>query len=101
MIRVYECADPYVTAEMEDVAVCTAARRIGLLDRVIVLRVSVNMDVFMPGITPERLWDPEYDWTSSVLSGENVEVADIFATAMENNFAVGSVIIDAILAGTL
>ena len=101
MIRVYECADPYVTAEMEDVAVCTAARRIGLLDRVIVLRVSVNMDVFMPGITPERLWDPEYDWTSSVLSGENVEVVDIFATAMENNFAVGSVIIDAILAGTL
>ena len=55
MIRVYECTDPYVTTEMEDVAVCTAARWLGLLDRVIVLRVSVNMDVFMNGATPERL----------------------------------------------
>ena len=97
MIEVYECPDPYVTTEMEDVAVCAAARRVGLLDRVIVLRVSVNMDVFVNGATPERLWDPEYD--SSLKDEDSPEAADIFETAMKNNFTVGSAVIDAILAG--
>ena len=31
---------------------------------------------------------------------ENVERADIFKTSMENNFLVGSVLVDAIIAGT-
>ena len=97
MIRVYECTDPYVTTEMEDVAVCTAARWLGLLDRVIVLRVSVNMDVFMNGATPERLWDPEYE--SSLKDEDSPEAADIFETAMKNNFTAGSAVIDAILSG--
>ena len=97
MIQVYECTDPYVTTEMEDIAVCTAAQRMGLLDRMIVLRGSVNMDVFMNGMTPEKLWDPENDY--NLIDEDNPEAADIFETAMKNNFTIGSTVIDAILAG--
>jgi len=97
MIQVYECPDPYVTTEMEDIAVCAAAQRMGMLDRMIVLRVSVNMDVFMNGATPERLWNPEYE--NSLEDEDSQEAADIFETAMKNNFTVGSAVIDAILAG--
>lgn len=100
MIRMYQCSDPYVTTEMEDIAVCAAAKRKGLLDRVIVLRTSVNMDVFMLGNTPEKLWNPDYDWEADLATNENIEAADIFATAMKNNFAAGSAVIDAILAGS-
>ena len=100
MIQMYECSEPYVTTEMEDIAVCAAARRMGLLDRLIVLRDSVNMDVFMLGNTPERLWDPEYNGETDLASEENLEAADIFSTAMKNNFTVGSAVIDAILAGS-
>ena len=82
---------------MEDIAVCTAAQRMGLLDRMIVLRGSVNMDVFMNGMTPEKLWDPENDY--NLIDEDNPEAADIFETAMKNNFTIGSTVIDAILAG--
>lgn len=99
MIRMYECPEPYVTTEMEDIAVCAAAKRMGMLDRVIVLRCSVNTDVFMLGNTPERLWNPESGQEATLASEENVEAADIFATAMKNNFTVGSTVIDAILNG--
>ena len=99
MIRVYECADPFVSTEMEDIAVCAAAGRMGMLDRVIILRDSVNMDVFMLGSTPESLWNPAYSREMDLASEDNVEAADIFATAMKNNFTVGSTVIDAILAG--
>ena len=98
MAETYGCPDPYAVTEMEDVAVCLAAKRMGLLDRLIVIRDSVNMDVFMLGATPESLWDPDYE--ASLADGDSVEAADIFATAMYNNFAVGSVIIDAILDGS-
>ena len=54
----------------------------------------------MNGVTPEGLWDPTR--TDESLSDEDsIEAADIFATAMENNFKVGSVVVDAILDGTL
>lgn len=99
MIREYQCPDPFVTTEMEDIAVCAAAKRMGLLDRVIVLRDSVNMDVFMFGVTPERLWDPAYERKKSLDSEESLEAADIFVTAMKNNFTAGNAVIDAILAG--
>ena len=98
MIQEYGCTDPYVTTEMEDNAVCMAARWMGMLDRVIDLRVSVNMDVFMNGATPERLWNPEYDITSHS-EEDSLEAADIFETAMKNNFTAGSAVIEAILAG--
>jgi len=99
MIQTYGCPDPYVTTEMEDNAVCAAARWMGMLDRLIVLRVSVNMDVFMNGETPESLWAPEYENRSDDYYEDNPEAADIFATAMKNNFTVGSAVIEAILAG--
>ena len=88
-----------MTTEMEDNAVCAAARWMGMLDRLIVLRVSVNMDVFMNGETPESLWVPEYENRSDDYYEDNPEAADIFATAMKNNFTVGSAVIEAILAG--
>ena len=99
MIREYECSDPYVATEMEDIAVCAAAKRMGLLDRVIVLRDSVNMDVFMLGNTPDSLWNPEYNGGTNLASDDSQEAADIFATAMKNNFTAGRAVIDAILAG--
>ena len=56
----------------------------GMLDRFIVIRDSVNTDVFMNGASPESLWDPDFD--DSLASDDSVEAADIFATAMENNY---------------
>ena len=100
MTETYDCPDPFALTEMEDIAVCHAVKRSGLLDRLIILRDSVNMDVFMLGATPESLWNA--DPGAMVLSAEDsVEAADIFATAMENNFTVGRVIIDAVLRGEL
>lgn len=84
---------------MEDVALAVAAERLGMLDRYIIIRDSVNMDVFMNGASPASLWDP--DFKQSLASESSVEAADIFATAMENNFKVGRVVVDAILNGSL
>ena len=95
MTEVYQCPDPYATTEMEDVAVARTVERMGMLDRLIMIRVSVNMDVFMLGTTPESLWrDASAD---TLVSEESVEAADIFMTAMKNNFDVGRNIIDRIL----
>ncbi len=97
MAEVYQCPDPYALTEMEDVAVARTAERMGMLDRLIMIRDSVNMDVFMLGATPESLWgDAE---ATTLASEENVEAADIFMTAMINNFNVGRIIIDQIMAG--
>lgn len=95
----YGAADPYAVTEMEDNAIAVAADRLGMLDRLIIIRDSVNMDVFMNGATPESLWDPEFDF--SLATEENVEAADIFKTARYNNFNVGKIVIDAILSGEL
>ena len=100
MIQTYGCPDPFALSEMEDIAVAKAAERMGMLDRFLIIRDSVNMDVFMLGSTPESLWDPEYE-SQALASEDNVEAADIFETAMKNNLAVGSVIIDAIISGDL
>ena len=99
MTETYACPDPYALTEMEDAALAVVLDRLGMLDRYIIIRDSVNMDVFMNGATPESLWDPNFD--ESLASESSVESADIFGTAMENNFKVGSVVIDAILEGTL
>jgi len=99
MAKTYECPDPYALTEMEDLSVGIAVKRMGLSDHFLIIRDSVNMDVFMNGATPESLWDPEYE--AELASEENVEAADIFETAMKNNFAVGSVVIDAVLSGEL
>ncbi len=99
MTETYGAPDPFALTEMEDNALAVVARRMGMLDRYIIIRDSVNMDVFMNGASPESLWDEHFD--DALASEESVEAADIFATAMKNNFAVGSVIIDAILNGEI
>lgn len=100
MCEVYGAPDPFALSEMEDVALAVVLDRFGLLDRYIIIRDSVNMVVFMNGVTPEGLWDPTRV-TDSLSDEDSIEAADIFATAMENNFKVGSVVVDAILDGTL
>ena len=97
MVETYACPDPFVTAEMEEAAVALAVQRMGLLDRLIVIRGSVNMDVFMLGVTPEILWGSAEAETLS--SADSVEAVDIFAVSMKNTFDVGRVIIDSILSG--
>ena len=95
----YGCSDPYAVSEMEDVAVAQAIKSFGMLDRLIILRAGVNMDVFPSGVTPEMLWGTE---TEDHLASEgSMESVDIFATAMQNCFSAGKVLIDAILEGTL
>ncbi|MBR0087503.1 MAG: hypothetical protein IJL98_07180 [Lachnospiraceae bacterium] len=94
----YNCPDPYAITEMEDVAVGLAVKRFGMLDRLIVLRAAVNLDVFPAGVTPEMLWGDEEQHIASINSIESV---DIFETAMKNCFKVGKVLIDAILEGKL
>ena len=101
MTETYGCPDPYALTEMEDVAVATAVKHMGLLDHFLIIRDSVNMDVFMQGATPESLWDPEFEEEMSLASEDSIEAADIFETAMKNNFAVGKVVIDAALQGRL
>jgi len=90
--------DNYLMTEMEDVAIGVLLKRLGMLDRYIIIRGSVNMDVFIGGATPMS-WKQETE-SGGQFQAENVERADIFMTSMQNNFLVGSVIIDAIIAGT-
>ena len=99
MTETYGCPDPYATTEMEEIAVARAAQRMGVLDRLIVIRGSVNMDVFMHGATPETLWDGADAMT--LADEDSVEAADIFAVSMKNTFDVGRIIIDSILSGGL
>ena len=95
MMEVYGCADPYAVTEMEDIAVARTVDRFGYLDKLIDLRVSVNLDVFASGSTPESLWGPSSE--DSLASDDSEESVDIFETAMKNNFEVGRIIIDDIL----
>jgi len=92
----YNCPDPYAVTEMEDNALAVALDHMGMLDRFLIIRCSVDMDVFMNGSTPESLWGGQ-----EVEDLSEKESADIFETAMHNNFKVGSQVIDAILEGKL
>lgn len=96
----YECPDRYAVSEMEEVAVMNTAECFGLRDRVISLRVIVNLDTFLKGESPEQLWLDDSDYASQVTE-ENSETLDIFEPAMENLFDAGQIVIDAILAGEL
>ena len=98
MTETHQCPDPYTTAEMEDVAVARTAEWMGLLDHLIIIRDSVNMDVFMLGATPESLWGNAE--AMDLADEDSVEAADIFEVAMKNNFDVGKIIIDRIMAGS-
>ena len=98
VVETYHCPDPYVASEMEDVAISVTLKRLGLMDRYLALRVSVNMDVYMNGATPESLWTTGS--AADLAKEESEESADIFPISMKNNFKVGKTIIDAILNGT-
>lgn len=93
----YNCRDPFAISEMEDIAVARTVESFGMTDRLIILRVAVNMDVFPTGVTPEMLWGAD----DSIASENSLESVDIFETAMQNCFAAGKVLIDAILEGAL
>ena len=96
----YECPDEYAATEMEEIAVMTTSECFGLQDRVISLRVIVNLDTFLKGESPEQLWLKDENYSSKV-TGENSETVDIFEPGMENLFDAGQIVIDAILAGEL
>lgn len=53
MTETYGCPDPYALTEMEDHAMSVVLDRLGMLDRYIIIRDSVNTDVFMNGASPE------------------------------------------------
>ena len=99
VVETYGCPDPYVCSEMEDVAIGVVLNRLGMLDRYIIIRGSVNMDVYMKGSSPESLW--LVGSAAELESEDSQEAADLFPVAMENNFKVGKVIIDAILRGQI
>lgn len=100
MVQSYGCPDAYALSEMEDLPIALVLDRFGMLNRYIIIRTCVNMDVFMGGNTPEKLWRPDY--RSTMIAGnDNCESADIFPVAMENNFHAVSRVIDCILSGSL
>ena len=99
LAETYGCPDPYAVTEMEDVAVSNVVEAFDMLDRYMIIRDSVNMDVFMLDATPESLWGKEVE--DEISSDDSAESLDIFPTAMKNNFEVGKIIIEAIMNGDL
>ncbi len=98
--RYYGCPDPYMVTEMEEVAIANTADCFGMLDRMISLRVIVNMDTFLNEETPESTWG-EYKSFNEKVEEKNGETLDIFEPAMQNLFDTGSVVINEILEGKL
>ena len=96
----YGCADPYMVTEMEEIAIANAAECFDLLDRIISLRVIVNMDVFLNNETPESTWG-EYKSFNEKVENDNTETLDIFEPAMHNLFDTARVVIDAAIKGEL
>lgn len=96
----YGCPDPYMVTEMEEIAIANTAECFDLLDRLISLRVIVNMDVFLNGETPESTWG-EYKSFNEKVENDNTETLDIFEPAMHNLFDASSIVIDAALNGEL
>lgn len=90
--KYYNCPDDYLVSDMEDIAVARILERFGLLERLIAIRVSVNLDCYMNGATPEKLWSNNC-FEDNMLEEDNEEGADIFETAMHNLFKVGKEII--------
>ena len=96
--KYYNCPDPYMSTEMEEIAILSAADSFGMLDRVISLRVVVNMDKFLYFQTPENLWGRHGGFTDN-LDEDSTETLDIFEPAMQNLYDVASIVIDDILDG--
>lgn len=98
--RSYKCPDDYAVTEMEEIAIMNAAECFGLRNRVVSLRVVVNMDTFLKGESPESLWLDDSDFSNSAAE-EKGETLDIFEPGMHNLFDAGQIVIDAVLAGKL
>ena len=96
----YGCPDPYSATEMEEIAIANAADCFDMLDRLISLRVIVNMDLFLDDETPESTWG-EYSSFNEKVENDNTETLDIFEPAMHNLFDTARIVIDAILEGNL
>ncbi len=92
----YKCPDEYMVAEMEDIAVARVLQRYNLEERLLALRVSVNLDCYMCGATPEKLWSGN-SFEDNMMEEDNEEGGDIFDTAMHNLFEVGREIVDTII----
>lgn len=92
----YKCPDDYMVAEMEDVAVARVLQRFNLDDKLLALRVSVNLDCYMYGATPEKLWSGN-SFEDNMMEDDNEEGGDIFDTAMHNLFEVGKEIVNVIM----
>jgi purine nucleoside permease len=102
ILQSYGSPDPFYAAEMEDVALGVVAARFGLGDRYFIIRDVVNMAVPPVGLTPLDIWGDLLragEDQEQLSSDDSIEAADIFPTAMENNFKVGKIILDAILEG--
>ncbi len=93
----YGCPDPYAVSEMEEIAILNAAACFGLQDRVLSLRVVVNMDTFLKGESAEGLWLEDEDFDTKVTE-ENTETTDIFEPAMQSLFDAAQLVIDDALA---
>lgn len=94
----YGCPDPYMATEMEEIAIANTLECFNMLDRLVSLRVIVNMDLFMDGETPESTWG-EYGSFNEKVIEENSETLDIFEPAMYNLFHTAGIVIDAMLEG--
>ncbi len=90
--KYYGCPDDYIVSDMEDIAVARVLERFGLVEKLIAIRVAVNLDCYMNGATPEKLWNDSC-FEDNMLEEDNEEGADIFDTAMHNLFKVGKEII--------
>ena len=93
MTKTYGCPDPYAMTEMEDNALAVVLDRLGMLDRYIIIRDSVNTDAFMNGASPESLWDPNF--VDSLASDESVESA--VAVRMSAKSRASSFFMDVVL----
>ena len=91
IVKTYNCPDPYATTEMEDIALANVADRYGFLDRFLIIRTSVNTDVFMNGDSPETLLGK---CRKPVNVSGNRESSDIFHTSMENEYRVVKTVVD-------
>jgi len=96
----YKGTDPYAMTEQEEIAIANVAESFGMLDRLIAVRVSVNIDEFFGDDHPENLWS-SLEATDEMLITSNEETLDIFEPAMYNLFDVSSVLVDAILDGSI
>lgn len=96
----YGCPDPYLVTEMEEIAIANTAKCFDLLDRLISLRVIVNMDIFLNGQTPESTWG-EHKSFNEKIEDNNTETLDIFEPAMHNLFDAADIVIEAALDGEL